>query len=65
MALFLWFRWGEGLDPNKVRYWKRMIEEAARYRRRFAFLHAMDRALLGVFPPARRWCRMTVIALRK
>ncbi len=65
MALYLWFRWGEGLDPNKVRYWKRLIEESDRYRRPFAALHALDRALLAVFPPARRWCRMTVIELRK
>ncbi|MBI3448868.1 MAG: class I SAM-dependent methyltransferase [Acidobacteria bacterium] len=65
MALYLWFRWGEGLDPNKVRYWKRLIEEADRYRRPFAVLNALDRALLGIFPPSRRWCRMTVIELGK
>ena len=35
MAIFLWFRWGEGLDPNRVRYWKRIIDEAERYRRPF------------------------------
>jgi len=63
MALFLWFRWGERLDPNKVRYWKRIIDEAERYRRPFAFLNALDRALFAVFPPARRWARMTVMAL--
>jgi SAM-dependent methyltransferase len=65
MALYLWFRWGEGLDPNKVRYWKRMIEEAERYRRPFTVLNALDRGLTALFPPARRWCRMTVIELRK
>jgi len=65
MAIFLWFRWVERLDPNEVRYWKRIIEEAERYRRGFAVLNAIDRALLAVFPPARRWCRMTVIDLRK
>jgi len=65
MALFLWFRVVERLDPNKVRYWKRIIEEADRYRRPFAVLDALDRLLLTVLPPARRWCRMTVIELRK
>jgi SAM-dependent methyltransferase len=65
MAIFVWFRWGERLDPNKVRYWKRLIEEAGRYRRAFACLHALDRALFAVLPPARRWARMTVIELRK
>src|SRR5262249_20573666 len=53
MALYLWFRFGEGLDPNKVRYWKRLIDEAERYRKPFAALHAVDRAVTFVFPPAR------------
>lgn len=65
MAIFLWFRFGERLDPNRVRYWKRIIEQADRYRRPFAFLNALDRALFTVFPPARRWARMTVIQLIK
>jgi len=65
MALYLWFRWGERLDPNRVRYWKRLIDEAGRYRRPFAALNALDRGLMALFPPARRWCRMTVIELRK
>jgi SAM-dependent methyltransferase len=64
MAIFLWFRWVERLDPNKVRYWKRIIEEAERYRRPFGVLDALDRALFAIFPPARRWARMTVIELR-
>jgi SAM-dependent methyltransferase len=65
MAIFLWFLLVERLDPNKVRYWKRLIEEAERYRRPFTVLNALDRLLLAVFPPAGRWCRMTVIELRK
>ncbi len=65
MALFLWFRFVERLDPNEVRYWKRIIDRADRYRRPFAFLNALDRALFAIFPPSRRWSRMTVIELRK
>lgn len=65
MAIFLWFRWVEGLDPNQVRYWKRIIDEAERYRRPFAVLNGVDRLLFAVFPPARRWARMTVIEMRK
>jgi SAM-dependent methyltransferase len=65
MAIYLWFKWGEGLDPNKVRFWKKTIEEAGRYRRPFGVLDAMDRVLFTIFPPARRWGRMTVIELRK
>jgi len=65
LALFAWFRWGEGLDPNRVRYWKRIIEEAERYRRPFAVLNVLDRILLALLPPAGRLCRMTVLELRK
>jgi SAM-dependent methyltransferase len=65
LGIFLWFRWVERLDPNAVRYWKRLIDEAGRYRRPFAVLDALDRIVFRVFPPARRWARMTVIELRK
>jgi SAM-dependent methyltransferase len=65
MALYLWFKWGERLDPNKVRYWKRIIEEAERYRRPFSLLNGMDRALFTLLPPAGRLARMTVIELVK
>jgi len=65
LALFAWFKWGERLDPNRVRYWKRLIDEAERYRRPFAALNALDRTLLAIAPPAGRLCRMTVVELRK
>lgn len=65
MALYLWFKWGEGLDPNKVRYWKRIIEEAERYRVPFAVLNGMDRILFTIVPPLGRLARMTVIEMVK
>jgi SAM-dependent methyltransferase len=65
MGIFLWFRWVERLDPSEVRYWKRIIEEAERYRRPFAFLNALDRILFAILRPSRRWARMTVIELIK
>jgi SAM-dependent methyltransferase len=64
MAIFLWFRWVERLDPNEVRYWKRIIDEAERYRAAFSVLNGIDRLIFAAFPPARRWGRMTVIHLR-
>ncbi len=65
LALFLWFYLVERADPNKVRYWKKIIEEADRYRRPFAVLNALDRAMLAVCPPAGRLCRMTVLVLER
>ncbi len=65
LSLFLWFYFVERADPNKVRYWKKIIVEAERYRRAFSILNAIDRALLAVFPPAGRLCRMTVIVMER
>ncbi len=63
LSLFLWFYFIERADPNKERYWKKIIVEAARYRRPFAVLNALDRAVLAVCPPAGRLCRMIVLVL--
>jgi SAM-dependent methyltransferase len=65
LSLFLWFYFIERADPNKERYWKKIIVEADRYRRAFAVLNALDRALLAVCPPVGRLCRMTVLVLEK
>ena len=65
LSLFLWFYFIERADPNKERYWKKIIVEAERYRRAFALLNAFDRSLLAICPPAGRLCRMTVIVLEK
>ncbi len=65
LSLFLWFYFVERADPNEVRYWKKVIVEADRYRRAFAALNGIDRALMTLLPPLRRLCRMTVLVLDK
>ena len=65
LALFLWFFLVERSDPNQVRYWKKIIVEADRYRPAFAVLDWFDRAMVTVVPPAGRLCRMTVIVLER
>ncbi|MFQ5701359.1 MAG: class I SAM-dependent methyltransferase [Acidobacteriota bacterium] len=65
LALFLWFYLVERADPNKVRYWKKIIDQAGRYRSAFAVLNGIDRTLLALLPPARRLCRMTVLMLER
>lgn len=63
LALFLWFYLVERADPNKVRYWKKIIVDADRYRKMFSLLNGVDRTLLAIMPPAGRLCRMTVLVL--
>jgi len=65
LSLFLWFYLVESSDPNQVRYWKKIIVEADRYRQAFAVLDWIDRAALVVCPPAGRLCRMTVIVVER
>jgi SAM-dependent methyltransferase len=65
LGLFLWFWAVEKADPNEVRYWKKIIVEAERYRRPFGVLNAIDRTALALCPPLGRYCRMTVIVLER
>jgi SAM-dependent methyltransferase len=65
LSLFLWFFLIERSNPNQVRYWKKIIVEAERYRSAFSVLDWMDRALLAVVPAAGRLCRMTVVVLER
>lgn len=65
LSLFLWFFMIERSDPNRVRYWKKIIVEAERYRSAFAVLDWIDRTMLAIAPAAGRLCRMTVIVLER
>lgn len=62
--IFLWFYFIEKLDPNKVRYWRRFIEEGEKYAKAFRMLNFIDQVILK-FPLLKRFCWSTVIVLRK
>ena len=65
LLIFVWFFIGERLHPNKVRYWKKIIIEAEKYKIAFKFLHSMDCILLKLLPFLRRFCWVTVIKVQK
>lgn len=65
LFIFVWFYIGEGLHPNKVRYWKKIIVEADKYQSLFNALYAMDNVLLGMLPFLRKYCWVTVIKVQK
>jgi SAM-dependent methyltransferase len=65
LGIFLWFYAVERADPNRERYWKKIIVEADRYATAFAVLNGIDRTLLALCPPLGRLCRMTVIVLER
>lgn len=66
-TLFIFFhfffikRW----HPNKVRYWKRVIEAGEEYRTFFLRLQRLDEKLLKMMPFLRPFCWNTVISVVK
>lgn len=62
--IFIWFFLGERLNPRKVRYWKRIIDESERYEKAFRILVKLDSIILKI-PLLNRMCWNTVIELIK
>lgn len=62
--IFVWFFVGERLNPSRVRYWKRIIEEGERYARPFKVLAKIDRLVLRI-PFLKMLCWNTVVELAK
>lgn len=65
LLIFVWFFLGERLHPNKVRYWKKIIIEAEKYKKVFAILYAIDSIFLKLFPFLRKYCWVVVIKVVK
>ncbi len=65
LYLFVHFFAVERLSPGKVRYWKRIIEDAERYKSIFQPLKRLDDAVLSLVPSLGCLCWNTVICVRK
>ncbi len=65
LYLFIHFFVVERAHPSKVRYWKKAIEDAHRYRRLFPFLRRLDELALRLCPPLGRLCWNTVLSVEK
>ena len=63
--IFLWFFFVKGSNPNKERYWKKILLEGDKYRFVFNFLYKMDSIFLKFIPVAGRFCWNTVISVQK
>jgi SAM-dependent methyltransferase len=59
--IFLRFYMIERVDPNKERYWKKILVEHERLDKTFRRLERVDRLLLGLFPFLKRYCWNIVI----
>ncbi len=65
LAVFLWMVTVQGLRPNRVRLWKRVIDDAERLRWLYAPLERADRVLLEWLPFLRPLCWNVVILGRR
>lgn len=61
LSIFIYFFLVERTHPDKDRYWKKIIREGKKYASMFKILFAIDKVLLKIFPPLRRFCWVTVI----
>jgi 2-polyprenyl-3-methyl-5-hydroxy-6-metoxy-1,4-benzoquinol methylase len=59
LAIFLKYYFFDRLDPNEVRYWKRILKDHDRMPVWFHWLQAADRALVSV--PGIRWLAWNIV----
>lgn len=65
LAIFLWFFFVEWQNPSKVRYWKKVVNEAGTYGPAFHLLQKAERGLMAVLPFLRPLCWNVVVEYRK
>jgi 2-polyprenyl-3-methyl-5-hydroxy-6-metoxy-1,4-benzoquinol methylase len=61
LVIFILMAVAQRRNPNKVRFWKAVVDESESWRWLFVPLEALDRALLAVFPPLKWLCWNVVI----
>lgn len=65
LYIFVHFFLVERLSPGKVRYWKKVIEDAPKYEGLFKKLKRLDDLVLGAAPWLGRQCWYTVLTVDK
>jgi len=63
--LFIRFYLIERIDPNKERYWKKILAEHERLRSEYMFLEKIDKIFLKLFPFMKRFCWNVVVIAKK
>jgi len=61
LGIFLWFFLVERQNPSKVRYWKKIVNEADTYGPAFRVLQKAERMLMTVLPFSRPLCWNVVV----
>jgi ubiquinone/menaquinone biosynthesis C-methylase UbiE len=63
--IFLKFYLIERVNPNKERYWKKIISEHKRLEKTYLFLEKLDKKILRIFPFLKRYCWNIVVMCEK
>jgi ubiquinone/menaquinone biosynthesis C-methylase UbiE len=65
LGIFLWYFVVEGVNPNKERYWKKIINDGKRIAKPFSFLHSLDQIIVKQVSFLRKFFWNTVIVFIK
>ena len=65
LGILLWFFFIEFQNPSKVRYWKKIVNEDAKYGPAFKVLRAIEKGLLAVLPFLKPLCWNVVVEYQK
>jgi hypothetical protein len=63
--IFIRFYLIEKADPNKERYWKKILIEHKRLEKKYKRLEKIDKTLFKIFPFLKRYCWNIVIIAKK
>ena len=65
LLIFVWFFLVKRYNPNKTRYWKKIIIDGKNYKQSFKFLYSIDKIIWNFFPFSRKYFWVTVITSEK
>ena len=65
LLIFIWFYIVQKSDPNKERYWKKIIDDSKKIEKGFKILYSLDKVFLKGIPFLRKYCWNTVLVFEK
>lgn len=65
LLIFLWFYLIEKTNPNKERYWKKIIDDSEKIKIPFTLLNKIDNLVFYIFPFLRKFAWNTVLIYEK
>ena len=63
--IFIKYYFIDRIDPNKERYWKKILSEHQKLNKMYTFLEKLDKIFLSLFPFMKRYCWNVIIFAHK